>query len=172
MKHVPGWYNNEKEKRTGSSVLVCVVCSCPWGTDLAQTCCRRALLAQTCAWKKGSAMELFPHSLVLPPFPFPPGIVHLFMRQPCISGLSYLARTLWLNEKHLLTYISLGTINNPAFTETNDFGRWLARAVLLKRSIVCFTQFISVYCSEGRKKPKQTCSFLLKSHLDEFYFGP
>lgn len=106
-------------------------------------------------------MELFPHSLFLPPFPFPPGIVHLFMRQPCISGLSYLARTLSVNEKHLLTYISLGAINNPAFTETSGFHRRLAGAVLLKRTIICFTQLISVCCSE-RKKNKTNLQLAFK----------
>lgn len=57
-------------------------------------------------------MELFPQSLFMTPFSFPLGFVHLFMRQPCISGLSYLAGTLSPNEKHFLTYISLDAINN------------------------------------------------------------
>jgi len=77
------------------------------------------------------------------------------MRQPCISGLSYLARTLSPNEKHFLTYISLDTINN---TETNVLNLWLAVTILLKRSIICLTELISLSCSEKKKPqtPKQT----------------
>lgn len=91
----------------------------------------------------------------MPSFPFPPGFVHLFMRAPCISGLSYLARALSPNEKHFLTYISLDTINNTGFTETNVLNLWLAVTVLLKRSIICLTELISVYCSEKEKNPKK-----------------
>lgn len=95
-----------------------------------------------------SEMELFPQSLFMIPFSFPLGFVHLFMRQPCISGLSYLARTLSPNEKHYLTYISLDAVNNTAFRKTNVFNLRLAVTILLKRSIICLTDLISTYSSE------------------------
>lgn len=141
--------------------------SCTLRIKWVQTCCRSASpSADPHCLEKVHRNSSSHRALFMPPFPFAPGFVHLFMRQPCISSLSYLAGTLSPNEKHFLTYISLDTINNSAFTETNVLNLWLAVTVLLKSSIVCLTELISMCCSEK----KITCSFLLNGNLDGFYF--
>lgn len=135
--------------------------SYPWRIKLAQAVAAEPDGVRTCApLPRKSALKWSSSHRAYSCLHFPPGFVRLFTRQPCISGLSYLARTLSPNEKHFLTYISLDAINNAAFAEANVLNLRRAVTVSLKRSIICLTELISMYCSENKNnKNKQLTAF-------------